>query len=378
MTHFDVIIIGAGTWGSSTAWQLAERGHSVLAIDAYHPPHDKGSHGGATRLARQSNSTGPEYVNLTQRTFDLWREIEARTSSEVLLTTGNVVVGQPGAKWFDRTLKNINASHFEHEILTGREGQARFPRFTIGEDEMVIWEPQGAVSLVAPSLLAMQQLGREAGVEVRYNEPVLHWTADDKGVSVETTQATYTAGRLVITVGAFTDQMLQGTLPTRVERQVLATFDVDLVADRLPSVYFAPPPSAGDQDAPGYGCPEPDGTYKISVPTGGDLIDPATLSQDVTSVDIDRITGLARERIPELTGEPVRTTVCMWTESEDGHWLVGPHPRRDRVIIGAGCNGRGFRYAPVLGSLLSDLVEGKKHPELAIFDIDRFPQLQLA
>src|SRR6478609_1479177 len=151
MSHYDVIIIGAGTWGGSTAWQLAERGRKVLAIDAFHPPHDHGSHAGATRLARQSNSTGPEYLGLTQRSFEMWDEIAARTQTEVLVRTGNVFVGQPGSKWFDNTLANLNTSSFEHEILSSAEGRSRFPRLRIGDDEVVVWEPNGAVSLVAPS-----------------------------------------------------------------------------------------------------------------------------------------------------------------------------------------------------------------------------------
>jgi sarcosine oxidase len=369
MSHYDVIIIGAGTWGGSTAWQLAERGHRVLAIDAFHPPHDHGSHAGATRLARQSNSTGPEYLGLTQQAFDMWDRIGARTQTEVLVKTGNVFVGRPGSKWFDNTLANLQGSQFEHEILTGAEGQARFPRIRIADDEVVVWEPNGSVSQVQPSIRAIQQLGREAGVQVRYDEPVRHWTADESGVTVTTDAGSYTADRLVITGGAFTEKLLNTTLPTQVERQVLANFRINDAAG-LPSVYFAPPP--GDDSAPGYGCPEPDGTYKLSVPGRGNVIDPSSLSQDVTAEDLSRIVSLAHDRLPELDGDPISTTVCMWTESQDGHWLIGRHPAHSRVVVGAGCNGRGFRYAPVVGSLLADLTEGTEHPELALFDFNRF------
>ena len=370
MSQYDVIIIGAGTWGASTAWQLAERGHSVLAIDAHHPPHDHGSHAGATRLARQSNSTGPQYVGLTQRAFDLWAEIARRTGTEVLTRTGNIFVGRPGSKWFDNTLKNLESSHFEHEILNGAEGRARFPRVDIRADEIVVWEPDGAVSLVRPSILAMQRLGRDAGVHTRYDEPVRSWASNGRAVSVSTDHGTYTADRLVITSGAFSADVLGMRLPTTVERQVLANFEVDPAAERLPSMYFAPPP--GDDSAPAYGCAEPDGTFKLSVPSRGDVIDPATLSQQVTDHDLARITAVAAERLPELPATPVKHTVCMWTESRDGHWLLGRHPEHGNVVIGAGCNGRGFRYAPVVGTILSDLAEGIEHDDLALFDVGRF------
>lgn len=370
MSDYDVIIIGAGTWGSATAWQLAERGHRVLAIDAHTPPHDRGSHAGATRLARQSNSTGPEYIGLTQRAFELWAEIARRTESEVLVKTGNVFVGQEGSQWFDKTLRNLTSAPFTYEVLTGREAQARFPRLRIGANETAVWEPDGSVSLVRPSLLALQRLGREVGVEVRYDEPVLDWTTNDVEATVTTTVGKYTAERVVITAGAFSDNLLKADLPTSVERQVLANFKIDTSAPRLPSVYFAPPP--GSDSAPAYGCPEPDGTYKLSVPTRGNVINPDELSQEVSEADLAAITSMARHRLPELSAAPVATTVCMWTESEDGHWLLGKHPQHDRVVIGAGCNGRGFRYAPVVGTLLADLAEGTSDPSLRLFDFNRF------
>jgi sarcosine oxidase len=370
MSDYDIIIIGAGTWGSSTAWQLAERGHRVLAIDARRPPHDHGSHAGATRLARQSNSTGPEYVELTQRTFDMWSEIGRRTGKQVMVETGNIFVGRPGSRWFDNTLANLKTSHFEHEILSGTDGRARFPRVNIEDDELVVWEPRGAVSQVHDSLLAMQQLGRDAGVETRYDEPVRRWSSSGGTVTVSTDSGTYTAGRLILTVGAFSASMLGMRLPTSVERQVLANFDVDPAAARLPAMYFAPPP--GDDSAPAYGCAEPDGSFKLSAPNRGDVIDPDTLSQDVTPQDLARITAIAEQRLPELGTVPVSHTVCMWTESADGHWLIGRHPDHENVVIGAGCNGRGFRYAPVVGEILSDLAESKAHPELGLFEFGRF------
>ena len=370
MSHYDVIIIGAGTWGSSTAWQLAERGRSVLAIDAHRPPHDHGSHGGATRLARQSNSTGPEYVGLTQRTFEMWSEIGRRADQEVLVETGNIFVGRAGSRWFDNTLANLKASPFEHEIFDGTTGQARFPRVVIAEDETVVWEPHGAVSLVQPSILALQELGRKAGVETRYDEPVLDWSSDGRQVTVSTANGTYTADQLVVTSGAFSSSVLGLDIPTTVERQVLATFAVDPSAPRLPSMYFAPPP--GDDSAPAYGCAEPDGTYKLSAPNRGDVIDPHTLSQEVTEHDLERITAVANARLPELSGVVVNHTVCMWTESVDGHWLIGRHPQHDNVVIGAGCNGRGFRFAPVVGEILSDLTEGAAQTDLGVFDFNRF------
>jgi sarcosine oxidase len=62
----------------------------------------------------------------------------------------------------------------------------------------------------------------------------------------------------------------------------------------------------------------------------------------------------------------------MWTEAVDGHWLVGQHPESPRLVIGAACNGRGFRYAPAIGEILADLTGGTARPDLEVFAPTRF------
>lgn len=370
MQTYDVIVVGAGTWGSATAWHLARRGVRVLAVDAHTPPHEHGSHGGLTRLARQSNSTGPQYVQLTVRAFELWDQLAARTGTELMTVTGNVMIGEPGSPWFDSTVASLRSSPFEHRVLRGEQARAAFPRLRIADHELAVFEPEARISHVPASLRAMQQVARESGAEFRFDEPVLDWSADASGVRVRTAKAGYSAGRLVMTTGAFSAGVLRLNLPARVDRQVLVNFAMPLGAEPLPSIYVAGP--AGSDAAPDYGCMEPDGTWKFSVASNSHEIDPFTLSQDVTPEDIAKVTAVVRDRIPEITGPPARTTVCMWTEAADGHWLVGQHPDSPRVVVGAACNGRGFRYAPAIGEILADLTVGTARPDVEAFAPARF------
>ena len=115
--HYDVIVVGLGPWGSAAAWQLSSRGKSVLALDTFTPPHKEGSHGGATRLARQSSSAGEQYTAFTKRTFELWDRVAAETGTQILNRTGTLFVGEPGSLWFDRTIGSLQASDFEFEAI---------------------------------------------------------------------------------------------------------------------------------------------------------------------------------------------------------------------------------------------------------------------
>ncbi|QTO23375.1 N-methyl-L-tryptophan oxidase [Burkholderia seminalis] len=370
MSSFDVIVLGAGTWGSAASWQLATRGYRVLAIDAFRPPHKVGSHGGATRLARQSNSSGPAYIKLTEAAWEMWGEVSKKVGQDILVKTGSAFIGEPGSEWFDKTLSNLQKSEFEYEVLSNAESSSRFPWLKTRERELTVWEPNGSIILVEPAIHSLQKLASEHGVEFRFDEPVLTWNADASGVGVRTAQGTYRADKLVVTAGARSNRILNLDLPVDVERQVLVNFKVPAGHVALPALFFAAPP--GDPGMPAYGCPEPDGTYKFSVATRMDIIDPDTISQDIKANDVERVREVLRQRLPQLDAEPVGGAVCMWSESKDGHWLLGAHPDHRNVVIGAGCTGRGFRYAPVVGKALADFVDGTERPDLDTFTTARF------
>jgi glycine/D-amino acid oxidase-like deaminating enzyme len=54
----------------------------------------------------------------------------------------------------------------------------------------------------------------------------------------------------------------------------------------------------------------------------------------------------------------------MYTMSPDGHFFADTVPGLDNVAFVAGLSGHGFKFAPVLGKHLVDLVEGRCDPEL--------------
>ena len=67
--NFDVIVIGVGSMGSSSCFQLAEKGYKVLGIEQFNLPHDKGSHSGQSRIIRKAYFEHPDYVPLLKKSL---------------------------------------------------------------------------------------------------------------------------------------------------------------------------------------------------------------------------------------------------------------------------------------------------------------------
>jgi len=87
MNAYDVIIAGLGTVGSATAMELARRGHSVIGLDVFRPPHNRGSHHGQSRSIRRAYLEGTGYVPMALRAWELWRRLEIRPKSPILYDT---------------------------------------------------------------------------------------------------------------------------------------------------------------------------------------------------------------------------------------------------------------------------------------------------
>src|SRR5690554_6886797 len=86
--HYDHIVIGAGSMGMAAGYYLAREGKNVLLLDAFQPPHNRGSHHGETRLIRIAYGEGEQYVPFVLRALELFKELESVTNKEIYRQVG--------------------------------------------------------------------------------------------------------------------------------------------------------------------------------------------------------------------------------------------------------------------------------------------------
>src|SRR5918992_2900496 len=91
----SAVIVGAGAFGASLAWQLARTGTDVTLVDQFEPGDPRATSGGESRLIRCGHGPDREYAVSARRARTLWRELEAECGEELLVETG--------LTWFART-----------------------------------------------------------------------------------------------------------------------------------------------------------------------------------------------------------------------------------------------------------------------------------
>jgi sarcosine oxidase len=372
-----VAVIGCGAMGAATGWRLAARGAEVVCFDRHSPPHDLGSSHGESRITRTAYLEAPFYVPLLRETFPLWRELEGSTGTKLLTLTGALMIGSRSSATVAGALTAAAAHGLEVEVLDAAELRARYPGHVPGDDDVAVLDAQAGFLRPEAAIAAMIHALTRAGGEVRSGVTVTEVAARGEGVEVTTSQAKERFDAAVIATGAWMPE-LAGWLPLTVERQVLAWFQVQagagwLTPDRFP--VFIRETRAPEEV---YGFPTLDGTsLKIARHHGGEAADPNAVRRDVTDADLDPLRMFITTYLRGVTRHVTRTAVCMYTNTPDGHFIVDLHPDDPRIVLISACSGHGFKFAPVIGDIATDLVtEGKTARDISRFAATRFAKKQ--
>src|ERR1700687_4422376 len=86
--RLHVAVVGAGAFGGHTALSLLRSGARVTLVDAWGPGNSRASSGGETRVIRGVYGPDRVYVEMARRSFELWRENEARWKKKLYKHTG--------------------------------------------------------------------------------------------------------------------------------------------------------------------------------------------------------------------------------------------------------------------------------------------------
>ena len=102
----------------------------------------------------------------------------------------------------------------------------------------------------------------------------------------------------------------------------------------------------------------------MTTPGGRVVHDPLAVDRGVDPAEESRIEAWITRHLPAVTCRQTDHSVCLYTMSPDGHFLMGLHPDHPQVAIAAGFSGHGYKFASVVGEILADLsLEGRtQHP----------------
>lgn len=372
MQKYDAIVIGCGGMGSAVLYTLASRGLRVLGVDQYQVPHSCGSSHGQSRIIRQAYFEHPDYVPLLLQAYRDWAELESQTGETLLHQVGLLQVGPTDGFLVPGVLASAEAHQLPIERFSGREIAQHFPGFEAVDDCVGLFEQRAGYLFVEKSIRTYLDQARRVGASIRIDPQPSRWQIDGEGVRVESGGETFFADRLVLAVGSWTDQLIgQIGVKLQVVRKHMYWFANESPRYREGSpVFFFETPQGYF-----YGFPQLDPRgIKVADHRGGEQVgDPNDLDNTIDKKDQRRTQRFLRNHLPDISERVTDHQVCMYTRSPDEHFIMDRHPDASQVFFVAGLSGHGYKFAPVIGRAIADMVvDGESALPVDFFALKRF------
>lgn len=370
---YDVIVIGAGINGSTTAFDLAQRKRKVLLLEQFPLPHSRGSSHGQTRVIRCLYAQ-KIYAQMTLDSFPLWQEFE-RKGNEKLLIRNNMlqVFNKTDHSQIDQAKSILEDLQVSYDVLSKDEINEKYKPLHFQHDVTGICEYEGGTLMASKCVATVQKLFKEFGGELHDNEQV-RGIVPGKECRIITNKGQYTTKSVVITAGPFASKllkMLNLNLPLTIQRTHLCFWKLDnenegTLEAGFPSFVCRPFNIYGQSSF------EYPGLMKICQ-HGGPVVD---IDYPDIEPDLEKQKTFIKKCTKGLSDTPSIIEGCLYTCTPDADFIIDTHPKYNNIVIGTGFSGTGFKMSPITGKILASLALGEESGyDLSLFKMNRFPNI---
>lgn len=371
---YDVAVLGLGAIGSAALYHLSRRGVRTVGLDRFSPGHDRGSSHGSTRIIRLGYFEHPSYVPLVRRAYALWRDLEQASGRSLLTVTGIAEIGRPDSRLVVGTLAAARMHNLPHEVLDAAALMQRYPAFRLPGDFVGVVQSDGGYLEAEAAVQTHLDLAAAAGAHIRHAERALGIEPSSATVRIVTDRGTFDASAVIVAAGPWVKTLLPAfPAALRVTRQAVLWVEPHdrppFRQDRFPVFMI--------ESARGihYGFPL-HGSEGVKVAKHhhvDEVVDPETYDRRVSAQDERVVREALAEFLPAANGRLLAAKTCLYTMSPDGDFVIDRVPGEPRILVASPCSGHGFKFAPVIGETVADLViQGHTANDVSRFLLARF------
>lgn len=355
---YKTVIIGVGVMGAATAYYLSHTQKGILALDQYEVDNNLNSSQDYSRVFRYAYGTDEYYSRLAVHALELWKEVELASATQLYFQSGCLLLGNSGGSYASTSYATMKKIGLDIEMLEDEEMKTRFPQFSCNAG---VLDPNGGVIEASQATLAFIRLARANGVQVRTKAKVVDI---QDGLVVLADGEKIHADMIVVTGGSWNAKLLRGRVKIKPTRQEEVYFQPGGLKDFQKDVF----PAFGHMESGFYGTPvHKINGVKLANHFPGAVVDPDTVSRDTTDQFVEQCRAFFKEYIPGLVDAKVlEAKVCLYDMTSDEDFIIDK--LTDKIVVGAGFSGHGFKFAPLIGKILSELATNRP----VSYDISRF------
>lgn len=373
---YDVVIIGGGSMGTAAAYYRAKEGAKVLVLDKYNIPNTMGSHHGMTRMLRLNYGNGSNYVPIAKEALDLWHELEDICGRRLFKQTGCISVGPPESEFVKTSIESAVANQIPYEFMDAASLMEKWPGLKIPDHYIACFDPSAGYLFSEDCLTAYKEAAVSLGADVHENEGVISIEKNKDGtLTVLTAQGMYQAKKIIVTAGPWLKKLMPDIdLNIQTMRKTISWFE-----PKTEKMYDADFPCfTFDTETDGhyYGFPDfLNHGVKLGRMDNNIPCDPDTVNRTYGTYPEDEndVRSFLSKYLPEAEGKLLDGKVCMFSNTPDDDFIIDVHPKHPNIVFAGGFSGHGFKFASVIGSILSELSEhGTTTRDIDFLRLNRF------
>ncbi|MER9870401.1 FAD-binding oxidoreductase [Mesorhizobium sp. M0136] len=342
----NVIVVGAGIAGVSTAWSLVKAGHLVSIVEQGSIPNPLAASGDHHRIIRRAYRAGTGYGRLITEAYEAWDEMWADLGESHLDPRGFICISREPGDEAEEYREGMEAGNYPFELVEPDAAVERWPFLEPGSFRYAYFSPDGGALHCRRIASGLARWLRANGANVYENSKVAEIDAD-AGQVVLASGETMQADWIVVAAGAWVLKLfpeLDGELKTY--RTALAY--VEPPADLKETWQAAPVVLDVGGSVDGYAIP----------PTGGAGMKFGSGLHRVPTSDADwnrqPVPGEG-EAIRNLFSPPIarieeykvtEVVTCAYTFTVDEKFLA--HQKGKCLVVSA-CSGHGYKFGAAVG-----------------------------
>lgn len=373
-----VLIIGGGIMGISAAYWLAQRGKSVTVLDQFDIPNTRGASGDHLRVFRLTYGKDIFYTDMAAKTLPLWLELNTLTGDKILQQNGVLELASTAHGYEEDCFKALKELKMPVKRLEKDEINRHYPMMNTRAIKYAILHPDGGMLWASKAVQAIAGLAQRKGVKVRPQTRVTAVLRDKKegikGVR-DAMGKIWTAETYLFAGGVWTGEILKSYgIPLKITRQFQMYVRPPANRGRYRPEHF---PVFASLSEGFYGFPlHIHGFLKIGDHNKGPVVKPseAQSKADTPAPFEKKCRAFLKRYIPELSKfTEFEGAACYYDNTKDGDFIIDRLPDAANGFVAAGFSGHGFKFGPLVGKTLAEMMTGGK-PELNMhrFRLSRF------
>lgn len=353
----NIIVVGAGIAGLSTAWSLVKRGHQVTLLEQGAIPNPLAASGDHHRIIRRAYGRAAGYGRLISEAYDAWDEMWSDLGARHLDPRGFLCISREAGDEAEHYRDGMLAGGWPIDLYEPAEAVQRWPFLEPGSFRYAFFSADGGALHCRRIATGLAGWLRGKGALVYERSRVATIDAGSGRIELDTGEM-LDADRIVVCAGAWVTRLFPDLVgPLTTYRTALAY--VEPPADLQAAWEAAPVILDVGGRTDGYMIPPTGGAgMKFGSGLHKEPTSDANRNRDPLEGEGEAIRDLFSPPIARIREYRVTEVVtCAYTFTADETFFAA---EKGRCLIVSACSGHGYKFGAAVGRRAAEAVASGK------------------